>query len=100
MTFRKLLASALSAALLAATWGPGATQALAQTVGSAGTTVGSVPGAAGSLVVVLQTVKGRKRRVLRKVETVLRDKMGNIIKGKGAKARAAIEAKQKTETKK
>lgn len=54
---------------------------------------GSVPGPVGSLVLVLATVKGRKRRRFRTEPTVLRDKMGNVIKGAGAKARAAAEKK-------
>jgi len=54
---------------------------------------GSVPGPVGSTIMVSETVKSRKHRVVRKQATVLRDKMGNIIQGKGAKARAQAEAK-------
>lgn len=54
---------------------------------------GSVPGPNGSLVLISETGKNRKKRVARKQAAVLRDKMGNIIKGKGAKARAQAEAK-------
>ncbi|MBI4386916.1 MAG: 50S ribosomal protein L3 [Elusimicrobia bacterium] len=60
---------------------------------------GSVPGPVGCPVVVAQTVKGRKRRIAVKREAVLRDKMGNIITGKGAKARALAEVKAKAATK-
>ena len=60
---------------------------------------GSVPGARGTLVTIAETVKNKKVRIVRKVSTVLRDKMGNIIVGKGAKARALAEAKAKAEKK-
>ncbi|MBI5200556.1 MAG: 50S ribosomal protein L3 [Elusimicrobia bacterium] len=46
---------------------------------------GSVPGPAGSIVTLTETVKNKKVRIIRKVSTVLRDKMGNIIQAKGAK---------------
>lgn len=61
---------------------------------------GSVPGARGSQVLIRETVKPRKRYVAPKKPSVLRDKMGNIIKGAGAKARAAAETKAKTAEKK
>lgn len=53
---------------------------------------GSVPGPKGSLVMITETVKMRKKRIVRKVSNVLRDKMGNIIQPKakpGAKPAAA-----------
>lgn len=53
---------------------------------------GSVPGTEGSLVVISETAKTRKRRIIRKQAAVLRDKMGNIIQGKGAKAAAKATA--------
>lgn len=57
---------------------------------------GAVPGPVGSLVVISETVKRRKHRIIRKQQAVLRDKMGNVIKGKGAKARALAETKAKS----
>ncbi|MBI4423853.1 MAG: 50S ribosomal protein L3 [Elusimicrobia bacterium] len=54
---------------------------------------GPVPGAAGSVVLVGETVKDKKARIIRKASTVLRDKMGNIIQAKGAKAAAKAQAK-------
>ena len=49
---------------------------------------GPVPGPVGSVVVVAETVKDKKVRVIRKIVQVLRDKMGNIIQAKGARAAA------------
>lgn len=54
---------------------------------------GSVPGPVGSVVVLAETVKDKKVRIIRKISTVLRDKMGNIIQAKGAKAAAKAQAK-------
>ncbi len=54
---------------------------------------GSVPGPVGSLVFVGETVKNKKVRIIRKQVAVLRDKMGNIIKAKGAKAAAQATSK-------
>ncbi len=61
---------------------------------------GAVPGPKGSQVLILETVKTRKRYVAPKRPAVLRDKMGNIIKGAGAKARATAETKAKATDKK
>ncbi|MBI3547722.1 MAG: 50S ribosomal protein L3 [Elusimicrobia bacterium] len=60
---------------------------------------GSVPGPRGSLIMITETVKNRKRRIIRKVSTVLRDKMGNIIQAKGAKAAAKAAAAKAPEKK-
>jgi len=50
---------------------------------------GSVPGANGSLVSVIETSKNLKRRVIReKIKQVKRDKMGNIIQEKTSKKKA------------
>lgn len=57
---------------------------------------GAVPGPAGCLVLVYETVKNKKRKIVHKQPTVLRDKMGNIITTKSAKARAQADAKAKT----
>lgn len=54
---------------------------------------GSVPGPKGSYVSISQTVKTRKHRIHVKRSTVMRDKMGNIITAKGAKAAAQAKAK-------
>ena len=59
---------------------------------------GAVPGPSGCLVRVYETVKNKKRKIVRKQSTVLRDKMGNIITSKSAKARAMADAKAKTAT--
>lgn len=60
---------------------------------------GSVPGPKGSYVSLSQTVKLRKHKVHVKRSTVLRDKMGNIITAKGAKAAAQAKAKAAPEKK-
>ena len=60
---------------------------------------GSVPGPAGAVVTLAETVKDRKVRIIRKVSTVLRDKMGNIIQAKGAKAAAKAQAPKAPEKK-
>jgi len=60
---------------------------------------GSVPGPAGCIVELAETVKDRKTRIIRKASTVLRDKMGNIIQAKGAKAAAKAQAKPAPEKK-
>lgn len=56
---------------------------------------GAVPGPSGCLVRVYETVKNKKRKIVRKQSTVLRDKMGNIITTKSGKARAMADAKAK-----
>ena len=56
---------------------------------------GAVPGPSGALVQVFETVKEKKHKVVQKQPTVLRDKMGNIIQTKSAKARAQADAKAK-----
>ena len=60
---------------------------------------GSVPGPAGSIVTLTETVKNRKVRIIRKMVSVLRDKMGNIIQAKGAKAAAKAQAPKAPEKK-
>jgi len=59
---------------------------------------GAVPGPSGSLVMVFETVKNKKRKIVQKQSAVLRDKMGNIITSKSAKARAQADAKAKAAT--
>ena len=56
---------------------------------------GAVPGPKGALIQLFETVKNKKRKVVHKQPTVLRDKMGNIIQTKSAKARAQADAKAK-----
>lgn len=56
---------------------------------------GAVPGPSGALVQLFETVKNKKHKSVVKAPTVLRDKMGNIIQTKSAKARAQADAKAK-----
>lgn len=60
---------------------------------------GSVPGPVGSVVTLAETVKDKKVRIIRKIVSALRDKMGNIIQAKGAKAAAKAQAPKAAEKK-